>query len=120
MKFSGFYHPTVIRLKDLNSPLWRKEVFGPVFAITGYKTQAEALKMANDSEYGLSAMVLGKDTNNAEEFASKVDSGMVYVNSPNRADPGLPFGGCKNSGYGREGGEHGFESFANVQAYYSK
>jgi acyl-CoA reductase-like NAD-dependent aldehyde dehydrogenase len=110
----------VIKLKDLDSPLWKEEVFGPVVALTSYRTEEEALKLANDSEYGLSAMVIGKNTANAEKFASKIESGMVYVNSMNRATPDLPFGGCKNSGYGREGGEHGFESFANVQTFYAK
>ena len=110
----------MIKLKDLDSPLWREEVFGPVIAMTSYKTEEEALKLANDSEYGLSAMVIGKNTSNAEKFAAKINSGMVYVNSMNKAMAELPFGGCKNSGYGREGGEHGFESFANVQTFYSK
>lgn len=87
--------------------------------MTGYSTEEEALKLANDTEFGLSAMVIGKNTNNAEKFGQKIDTGMVYVNSINQADHTLPFGGCKNSGYGRESGEHGFESFANVQTHYS-
>jgi len=119
-KHGAFYHPTVIKLKDLDSPLWNNEVFGPVIAITSYKTEEQALKLANDTEYGLSAMVIGKNTSNAEKFAARIEAGMVYVNSMNKAFPDLPFGGCKNSGYGRESGEHGFESFANVQTFYSK
>merc|ERR1712232_681961 len=106
----GFYQPTVFKVKDFDSPLWNEEVFGPVFAIVGYRTEEEALKMANDSEYGLGGVVIGKNTKNAEDFGSKIETGMVYANTLNTGTIELPFGGVKNSGYGREG--YGVESFA--------
>jgi len=116
----GHYNPAIIRLKDTKSPLWTKEVFGPVFSITTYKNEDEALELANDSEYGLGAIVFGTNKKHSEDFASKINAGMIYVNSPNRGLHTLPFGGVKNSGYGREGGEDGVHSFANVQTYFSK
>merc|ERR1712228_615800 len=115
-----FYDPTVIKLKDTKSPLWKHEVFGPVFAITTYRSEEEALAPANDSEYGLGGAVFGQDKNHAEEFASRIDTGMVYVNQPCAGKHDLPFGGVKNSGYGREGGIEGVHSFANVQAFFTK
>ena len=115
-----FYDPAIIKIKDTNSPLWKNEAFGPVFAITTYRTEDEALELANDSEYGLGANVFGTDKKNAEVFASKIESGMVYVNSLTGGDHTLPFGGVKNSGYGREGGEAGVSSFANIQTFFVK
>lgn len=114
-----FYLPTVLKVKDTESPAWREELFGPVFSVISYKHEEQALELANDTDLGLSAVVVGKNTKKAEEFGSKIDSGMVYVNELNLANCELPFGGVKRSGYGRECGSMGFESFCNVQSHYT-
>merc|ERR1712226_367853 len=109
-----FYEPTVVKIKDNKSPLFREEVFGPVMTVISYKTEAEALKLANDTEYGLSGSVYGQDIEKANEFARKIDSGMIHVNCSGPIDsPSVPFGGNKTSGVGR----NRYTYFANEQSF---
>mmetsp|Transcript_55151 Transcript_55151/g.83451 ORF Transcript_55151/g.83451 Transcript_55151/m.83451 type:complete len:88 (+) Transcript_55151:895-1158(+) len=82
--------------------------------MTKYKNIDEAIDIANDSDYGLGGIIFGENRSLAEEISGKLDTGMVFTNTFSRSDPRMPFGGIKNSGYGREGGKFG-TCFANVK-----
>lgn len=95
-----------------------EETFGPVLPMTSFKTEAEAVEMANDSPYGLSASVWSKDLVRAERVARAIKTGNVSINNVmyTEANPGLPFGGTKDSGFGRYKGEYGLYTFCNVKS----
>ena len=96
--------------------IFREESFGPSVSITRFKTVDEAIRLANDTEYGLSSAVFGRDIARAVEVAKRIDSGMCHINGPTVADePQMPFGGVKESGYGRFGGRAGIESFTELR-----
>jgi vanillin dehydrogenase len=96
--------------------LFREETFGPVVAITRVKGDEEAVRVANDSEYGLSAAVFGTDTSRALQVASQIDSGICHVNSATVHDEAqMPFGGVKASGFGRFGGRYAIHEFTDLQ-----
>jgi len=96
--------------------LWREESFGPQVSITRFKTVEEAIKLANDTEYGLSAAVFGRDVVRALEVARRIDSGICHINSPTVQDEAqMPFGGVKASGYGRFGGKAGIAEFTELR-----
>ncbi|RBY74742.1 NAD-dependent succinate-semialdehyde dehydrogenase [Geodermatophilus sp. TF02-6] len=92
---------------------YREELFGPVAVVHRVSSEEEAVRLANDTPYGLSATVFGSDVDRAREVADRIDSGMVWINSPSGTSPELPFGGVKQSGYGRELSELGMFEFAN-------
>ncbi len=94
--------------------LFYNEIFGPVAVIKPYKTDKEAIDLANDSPYGLGASIWG-NPEDAEKLASEIQSGMVYVNKLVASDPRVPFGGTKNSGYGRELSQFGIREFTNIK-----
>jgi aldehyde dehydrogenase (NAD+) len=93
----------------------REEIFGPVLAILPYENDADAIRMANDTPYGLSGYVQSGDINHARKVASQIRAGNVHLNGAG-SDPSTPFGGYKQSGTGREWGEFGFEEFLEVKA----
>ena len=93
----------------------REEIFGPVLAIIPFDTEEEAIRIANDTEYGLSSNVCTADPERARRVARRIRSGMVRINGAVRA-PGSPFGGYKQSGNGREGGRWGIEDFLETKA----
>jgi acyl-CoA reductase-like NAD-dependent aldehyde dehydrogenase len=96
--------------------IFREESFGPSVSITRFKTVDEAIRLANDTEYGLSAAVFGKDVARAFEVAKRIDSGMCHINGPTVHDEGqMPFGGVKASGYGRFGGKAAVEAFTELR-----
>jgi acyl-CoA reductase-like NAD-dependent aldehyde dehydrogenase len=96
--------------------LFREESFGPIVAITRVNGDDEAVRVANDSEYGLSAAVFGKDTSRALQVASRIDSGICHVNSSTVHDEAqMPFGGVKASGFGRFGGRYAIHEFTDLQ-----
>lgn len=109
----AFYAPTV--LTDLTPQMraWNEELFGPVGMIYRMADVEEALEVANSSSYGLSGSVWSDDPEKAAEVAARLDVGMAYVNEHGTTMPGLPFGGVKNSGYGRELAEDGMQEFVN-------
>jgi succinate-semialdehyde dehydrogenase/glutarate-semialdehyde dehydrogenase len=112
----GFYfYPTIIEV-DENNVLFKEETFGPAFAVIRAKSFEHALHLANNSQYGLGAVILGEDRARAEKFASRVEAGYVSINKPVSSDSRLPSGGVKNSGFGRECGEWGLYEFANIKA----
>ncbi|TVY36327.1 Succinate-semialdehyde dehydrogenase [NADP(+)] [Lachnellula subtilissima] len=112
----GFYlEPTIVTDITPSNPLFHEETFGPVVSLYTVSTEEEAIKIANATKFGLGASVYCRNETHAQEVALKIDSGMVYINSPAHENfaPELPFGGVKNSGFGRELGELGFGEFVN-------
>ena len=110
----GFYlQPTIITDIDANNPLYAQEAFGPVLSFYVVDSEEEAIRLANDTPYGLGGYVFDADVENAKRIASRIDSGMVYINSCFADSPRLPFGGVKNSGFGRELSEIGMGEFLN-------
>ncbi|MFC6725843.1 aldehyde dehydrogenase family protein, partial [Halobium palmae] len=90
-----------------------EETFGPVAAVYEVEGEDEAVEMANDTEYGLGASVWTSDLERGEAFAARFDAGCCFVNELVKSDPRVPFGGVKDSGYGRELSEPGIEEFMN-------
>lgn len=114
LKKGYFIKPTIMECNPDNF-LFKEETFGPVFALTKFDTIEEGLQIANNTEYGLSGLVITKDLEKGEEVAKKIQSGSVFVNAIQRNSPFFPCGGIKNSGYGRECSKWGFEEFANIK-----
>ncbi|CAB3745702.1 NAD-dependent succinate-semialdehyde dehydrogenase [Paraburkholderia humisilvae] len=111
---AGFYlEPTIITNIARDNPLYPQEAFGPVLSFYIVNSEEEAIALANDSKYGLGAFVFDTDVEHAKQVASRIDAGMVYINSCFADSPGLPFGGVKNSGFGRELSELGIGEFIN-------
>ena len=104
-----FVAPTVLGDVDHQSDLARNEVFGPVQAILRFTTDDEVLARANDSPYGLGAYLHTRDLARIQRFVREIESGTVAVNGMGRISPATPFGGYKQSGFGREGGRAGIE-----------
>jgi betaine-aldehyde dehydrogenase len=93
----------------------QEEIFGPVLSIIAYQDEEDAAKIANDSVYGLAGGVWSADPERAKAFARRIRTGQIEING-GAFNPNAPFGGYKNSGYGREYGEHGFEEFLEVKS----
>ncbi|GAD93968.1 succinate-semialdehyde dehydrogenase, putative [Paecilomyces variotii No. 5] len=108
-----FLEPTIITDISEENPLFQEETFGPVASVYIVDTEAEAIRIANATPFGLGASVFGKDLKHAQDVADKIDSGMVFVNSYAYTAPEAPFGGIKNSGFGRELSELGIGEFVN-------
>jgi 5-carboxymethyl-2-hydroxymuconic-semialdehyde dehydrogenase len=114
-KEGNFIAPTLLLNCTNDMTVAQEEIFGPVMAVIPFKTEEEALRMANDVKYGLAAYVWTNDMKRGHRFAQAVDSGMVWVNSQNVRDLRIPFGGSKYSGVGREGGHYSFEFYTETQ-----
>ncbi|RWR03605.1 aldehyde dehydrogenase [[Pantoea] beijingensis] len=115
----GWYvKPTLFTDVNNSMTIARDEIFGPVLSIISYRDEAEAIAIANDTKYGLNALVLGSDAERATRVAEQIESGRVLINSLNQ-DPRAPFGGVKHSGMGRELGKWGIESFMEPKAILS-
>lgn len=110
-----FVRPTVFSEANNQMTIAREEIFGPVLTMIPYKTQEQAIEIANDTPYGLAAYVQGADVDNAREVASRIRAGNVKINGET-ATFEVPFGGYKQSGNGREWGEHGFSDFLEIKA----
>lgn len=111
----AYYPPTVIADVKPGIPVFDEETFGPVAAVIRATDEADAIRLANDSRFGLGASVWTKDPARGDRVASLIDSGMVFINSMTRSDPQMPFGGIKASGFGRELWVQGIRSFTNVK-----
>ncbi|GAA5023515.1 succinate-semialdehyde dehydrogenase [Marivirga lumbricoides] len=114
----GYYYPaTVLGNVKPGQAAYEEELFGPVASLIKAKDDEDAMRIANDSKFGLGGAIFSRDEDRALELASKhFDTGMVHINSYGLANPGMPFGGVKNSGYGREHGGFGMKEFVNVKA----
>ncbi|SUB34725.1 5-carboxymethyl-2-hydroxymuconate semialdehyde dehydrogenase [[Pasteurella] mairii] len=111
----NFIQPTVFADVDNRMRIAQEEIFGPVVCLMKFKDEAEALRLANDVEYGLASYIWTKDIAKALRLSNGIESGMVFVNSQNVRDLRQPFGGIKASGIGREGGEYSYEVFAEIK-----
>lgn len=114
----GYFYPaTVLENVQPGQPAYDEELFGPVASVIRAKDDDDAMRIANDSEFGLGGGIFSKDEDRAVELARKYfDTGMVFINGFDLATPSMPFGGVKNSGYGREHGGFGMMEFVNIKA----
>jgi betaine-aldehyde dehydrogenase len=111
----GWYvAPTVFAGATNEMRIAREEIFGPVLSVLTFRTPAEAVEKANNTPYGLSAGVWTDKGSRILWMANQLRAGVVWANTFNRFDPASPFGGYKESGYGREGGRHGLEAYLDV------
>jgi 5-carboxymethyl-2-hydroxymuconic-semialdehyde dehydrogenase len=115
LKNGNFLSPTVLADVDNNMRCAQEEIFGPVACIIPFKDEADALRMANDNEYGLTAYLWTSDNSRILRLTRQLEAGMVFVNMQNVRDLRQPFGGVKMSGIGREGGSFSLETFAEVK-----
>lgn len=116
-----FYPPTVLTDVKKGMPAYDEEMFGPVAAIIPVEDEEEAIKVANDSLFGLGAAVFTKDIEKGERIAAnELEAGCCFVNTSVKSDPRLPFGGIKESGYGRELASYGIKEFVNIKTVYVK
>ncbi|KAM0332200.1 hypothetical protein ACHAQA_002475 [Verticillium albo-atrum] len=111
-----FIAPTVFTNVNTDMAIWREEIFGPVVVIKAFDTEEEAIRIANDTVYGLGAAVFTTNLERAHRVASEIESGMVWVNSSQDCDPRIPFGGVKQSGIGRELGQAGLDAYSQIKA----
>ncbi len=112
----SFYPATILENVEKGQPAYDDELFGPVASLIRAKDQDDALRIANDSRYGLGGAIFSKDEDKAIRLArEEFDTGMVYINGYGLANPALPFGGVKNSGHGREHGGFGIKEFVNIK-----
>ncbi|MGW2306980.1 aldehyde dehydrogenase family protein [Actinomadura luteofluorescens] len=111
----AFYQPTVLAHVDRESPVFQKEIFGPVLSVTTFGTDREAVELANASEYGLAQSLWTRDLDRAFAVSGELQAGTVWVNTASDGSPALAFGGMKASGFGREGGEEGMREFTEYK-----
>lgn len=115
-----FYPATVLDNVNADCRVYHEEVFGPVATILRAHDAAHAVELANDSPFGLGAAIYSADTEQAWQYAEKIQAGSVFINRHTSSDLRLPFGGVKASGYGRELSEFGLYEFVNVKTYWQK
>lgn len=117
----AFYTPTILTGIKKNMPAYKEEIFGPVALVISAKDTDDAIRIANDTSFGLGAAVFTKDESLGEQIAkTRLNAGSCFVNSFVKSDPRLPFGGINQSGYGRELGVFGIREFVNIKTVYIK
>jgi len=116
----AYYPPTVLADVPEGCPADSEETFGPVAAIYEIDDEEEAVEKANDTEFGLGASVWTRDRDRGERLAGRIDAGCVYINQLVKSDPRVPFGGIKDSGYGRELSEAGIKEFVNRKTVWTE
>jgi succinate-semialdehyde dehydrogenase / glutarate-semialdehyde dehydrogenase len=115
-----FYLPTILTNVTREMPVFKEETFGPVAAVIVVKNEEKAVAVANDSLFGLGAAIWTNDIEKGEKLARKIDAGAIFINGLVKSDPRLPFGGIKNSGYGRELSDYGIKEFCNIKTIWIK
>jgi succinate-semialdehyde dehydrogenase/glutarate-semialdehyde dehydrogenase len=110
-----FFAPCAVYNPKENMKVLKEEVFGPIAPIIVVKDENEAVRVANNTEYGLGASVWSRNTDRAERIASRLEAGFIAVNDMVKSDPRLPFGGVKKSGVGRELSHYGLKEFVNIK-----
>ncbi len=117
---AGYYvGPTIFDNVTAEMQLWHKEVFGPVLAITSFEQEADAIRLANDTDYGLAGGIWTSDPEKGQRVAAAMHSGTVYINHYRSVDPGSPIGGMKRSGYGRELGPEAIKEFLQTKSIWT-
>lgn len=109
----AYFEPTILTNVTENMPVFNEETFGPALSVTSFKTIDEAIKLSNNSNFGLGVSIFSKNIDEAEKLAFQFDEGAVFINELVKSDPRLPFGGIKESGYGRELSSDGIKEFVN-------
>ncbi len=112
----AYYEPTILSNVDLKMKVMNEEVFGPVAPLYVVPNEDEAIRVANNSEFGLGASLWTTDPERAKRLVRRIESGMVFVNALVKSDPRMPFGGIKKSGVGRELSKYGLKEFVNVKS----
>lgn len=117
---TGYFYPaTVLAGVKPGQPAYDQELFGPVASVIKAKDDQDAMRIANDSRFGLGGGIISKDVDKAIALArTYFDTGMVFINGYGLADPRMPFGGVKDSGYGREHGGFGMHEFVNAKSLF--
>jgi acyl-CoA reductase-like NAD-dependent aldehyde dehydrogenase len=110
-----YYEPTLFTNVAHDSELWQREVFGPVLILEKFSSESEVIELANNTEFGLAAMIFTKDQDKAERISSQLIAGTVWINCFYVRDLAAPFGGSKQSGVGREGGHWSFDFYCDVK-----
>ncbi|GAA6040903.1 hypothetical protein JCM8097_003179 [Rhodosporidiobolus ruineniae] len=118
---SGYYYPPTLitgtdSVKATSLRIWREEAFGPVLVLVPFETEAEAIQLANDSEYGLGSAIWTRDGAQAIRVSNALEHGLVWVNTHHRNDPSSPWGGYKNSGVGRENGHEAYHAYTQSKS----
>jgi len=116
----AFYPPTVLTAVQPGMAAFDEETFGPAAAVIRARDEADAIRLANLSRYGLGASLWTEDLKRGERLAARIEAGAVFVNGMVKSDPRLPFGGIKSSGYGRELSEYGIREFVNVKSVWMR
>jgi len=115
LKNGFFFEPTVIVDVTPTMAVFQEEIFGPVACISKFSSETEAIKLANDSHFGLAACIWSQDKGKAETLAQKINSGTVWINTYGMFYPETPFGGFKQSGFGKELGKEGFLEYTRLK-----
>jgi succinate-semialdehyde dehydrogenase/glutarate-semialdehyde dehydrogenase len=111
----NYFEPTVLVDVQAGMPVYNEETFGPVAAVIRVKDEEQALRVANDSEFGLGSAIWTRDVDRGRRLAERVEAGLVFINGMVASDARLPFGGVKKSGFGRELAGYGIKEFVNIQ-----